>query len=52
LLPPPQGLSESRVSSHNSHFGCRSLNKLDFNIFPFKWVSMKTISERHGVKIE
>ena len=44
-----QGLSESRVASHNSHFGCRSLNKKDFGIFPFKWQSMATITEKHGV---
>jgi len=45
-----QGLSESRVASHNSHFGCRNLNKKDFNIFPFKWVSMGSIAEKHGVE--
>ena len=31
------GLSESRVASHNSHFGFRWLNKMDFNLFPFKF---------------
>ena len=46
----PQGLSESRVSSHNSHFGMRSLNKKDFSIFPFKFLSMGTIAEKHGVE--
>ena len=35
-----QGLSESRVASHNSHFGMRELNKKTFSIFPFSWVSM------------
>ena len=45
-----QGLSESRVASHNSHFGCRSLNKKDFTIFPFKWQSSNTIIEKHGVE--
>jgi hypothetical protein len=44
-----QGLSESRVASHNSHFGCRNLNKKDFSIFPFKWTSMGSIVDRHGV---
>ena len=44
-----QGLSESRVASHNSHFGFRSLNKKDFSIFPFKFTSMGSIAEKHGV---
>ena len=44
-----QGLSESRVKSHNSHFGMRELNKKDFSIFPFKFVSMQTISNKHHV---
>lgn len=44
-----QGLSESRVASHNSHFGFRSLNKKDFGMFPFTWKSMESIKERHGV---
>ena len=44
-----QGLSEYRVASHNSHFGFRSLNKADFNVFPFKWVSTETITKKHGV---
>ena len=35
-----QGLSESRVASHNSHFGMRDYNKKDINIFPFKFMSM------------
>lgn len=47
-----QGLSESRKASHNSHFGLRSLNKCDFSIFPFKWQSMATVAEKHGVKYE
>lgn len=47
-----QGLSESRVASHNSHFGFRTLNKKDFSIFPFKFYSMETIAQRHGVKYE
>ena len=50
LISPPQGLSESRVASHNSHFGARSLNKMDFSIFPFTWKSVKTITDKHGVK--
>ena len=37
-----QGLSESRVASHNSHFGMRDINKKNLNIFPFKWVSMSS----------
>ena len=41
---------ESRCSSHNSHFGARSLNKKDFSIFPFKFTSMATIAEKHGVE--
>ena len=45
-----QGLSESRVASHNSHFGCRSLNKMDFSIFPFKFLSMGSIYQKHGVE--
>ena len=42
-----QGLSESRVASHNSHFGCRTLNKKDFSIFPFSFKSMNTIASKH-----
>ena len=51
LTPAPctQGLSESRVASHNSHFGARTLNKKDFSIFPFKFISMGTIAQKHGV---
>ena len=45
-----QGLSESRVASHNSHFGFRSLNKMNLNIFPFKFLSMENIAAKHGVK--
>ena len=45
-----QGLSESRVSSHNSHFGARNLNKKDFSIFPFKFISMGSIAQKHGVE--
>ena len=45
-----QGLSESRVASHNSHFGARSLNKKDFAIFPFNFISMNSIAARHGVE--
>ena len=48
----PQGLSESRVASHNSHFGMRSLNKSTFSIFPFKFVAMDHIRASHGVKYE
>ena len=47
-----QGLSESRVASHNSHFGFRSLNKGDFSIFPFTWKSMSTIANKHKVEYE
>lgn len=35
-----QGLSESRVASHNSHFGMRDLNKRNLNMFPFKYMAM------------
>ena len=45
-----QGLSESREKSHNSHFGCRDLNKKTFSIFPFKFISMGDIAKRHGVE--
>ena len=38
-----QGLSESRVASHNSHFGMRTMNKRDINIFPFKFESMQRV---------
>eukprot|EP00324_Dicrateria_rotunda_P002570 CAMPEP_0206153702 /NCGR_PEP_ID=MMETSP1474-20131121/832_1 /ASSEMBLY_ACC=CAM_ASM_001110 /TAXON_ID=97495 /ORGANISM="Imantonia sp., Strain RCC918" /LENGTH=169 /DNA_ID=CAMNT_0053551625 /DNA_START=31 /DNA_END=541 /DNA_ORIENTATION=- len=41
------GLVESRVASHNSHFGFRSLNKMNLNIFPFKFKSMETIADAH-----
>lgn len=44
-----QGLSESRVASHNSHFGMRTMNKRDINIFPFKFESMQHIAKRHHV---
>ena len=47
-----QGLSESRVASHNSHFGARSLNKKDFKIFPFTFTSMGSIAERHSVPVQ
>ena len=30
--------------------GCRTLNKKDFSIFPFKFTSMGTIAEKHGVE--
>jgi len=46
----PQGLSESRCASHNSHFGMRELNKKDFSIFPFTFRSMGTTAQRHGVE--
>ena len=45
-----QGINEKRVASHNSHFGARNLNKKNFSIFPFSFVSMGTIAERHGVE--
>jgi len=38
------------VASHNSHFGARSLNKLDFKIFPFNFMSMGSIAQKHGVE--
>ena len=41
-----QGLSESRVASHNSHFGMREMNKKDISIFPFKYLSMQSASPR------
>merc|ERR1719337_515761 len=44
-----QGLSESRVASHNSHFGMRSMNKRDITIFPFKYLSMQTIANKHKI---
>lgn len=47
-----QGLSESRVASHNSHFGARSLNKKDFSIFPFSWLSMSSVSKKHNIPYE
>jgi len=43
-----QGLSESRVSSHNSHFGFRSMNKRNVNIFPFNFLAMDNIAKKHG----
>jgi hypothetical protein len=45
-----QGLSESRVASHNSHFGFRSLNKRNVNIFPFNFIAMDNIAKKHGVE--
>jgi len=47
-----QGLSESRVASHNSHFGMRELNKKTFSIFPFSWVSMSDVIAKHKVEVE
>ena len=47
-----QGLSESRVASHNSHFGMRDINKKNLNIFPFKWVSMSNIIDKRKVDYE
>jgi hypothetical protein len=44
-----QGLSESRVASHNSHFGMRDMNKRDITFFPFKFLSMKHIADKHKV---
>lgn len=44
-----QGLSESRVASHNSHFGLRELNKRNVTIFPFSFVPMHRIAEKHQV---
>ena len=44
------GLSDTRNEAHLNHFGFRRLNKKDFNIFPFKWVSMGSIAEKHGVE--
>ena len=38
------------MASHNSHFGARSLNKMDFTIFPFKFLSMNSIAQKHGVE--
>ena len=45
-----QGLSESRVASHNSHFGFRSMNKRNVNIFPFNFLAMDNIAKKHGVE--
>ena len=39
--PDHNGLSESRVASHNAHFGFRSLNKCHLNIYPFKFEPMQ-----------
>ena len=47
-----QGLSESRVASHNSHFGMRDLNKRDVNVFPFKFMAMDNIIKNHKVEVE
>ena len=47
-----QGLSESRVASHNSHFGMRDLNKRDVNVFPFKFMAMDNIIKKHKVEVE
>jgi len=41
------GLSESRVASHNSHFGFRSLNKGTVSIFPFSFKPMSKIIDEH-----
>jgi len=47
-----QGLSESRCASHNSHFGMRSLNKGSVTFFPFNFIPMSRIADKHGVKYE
>ena len=44
-----QGLSESRVASHNSHFGARSLNKGNVTLFPFSFKPMSAIAANHHV---
>jgi len=44
-----QGLSESRVASHNSHFGMRSANKGQIQWFPFNFLPMSKIAEKHHV---
>jgi len=44
-----QGLSESRVASHNSHFGMRSVNKHQVKMFPFNFLPMGKIAEKHHV---
>mmetsp|Transcript_8123 Transcript_8123/g.16466 ORF Transcript_8123/g.16466 Transcript_8123/m.16466 type:complete len:174 (-) Transcript_8123:330-851(-) len=44
-----QGLSESRVASHNSHFGMREMNKKNINIFPFNYLAMQTITDKHKI---
>jgi hypothetical protein len=41
-----QGLSESRVASHNSHFGMRDWNKKNINMFPFNFVAMQSACPR------
>jgi len=44
-----QGLSESRVASHNSHFGMREINKKNIQIFPFNFLAMQTIADKHKI---
>jgi len=34
-----QGGTDARISSHNSRFGMREINKSNFNMFPFSWTS-------------
>ena len=46
-----QGLSESRVASHNSHFGMRDMNKRDITFFPFKFLSMKRVLPPDGISL-
>jgi len=42
------GMADSRVASHNSHFGLRSLNKGNVTIFPFSFQPVKAIEEKHA----
>mmetsp|Transcript_28921 Transcript_28921/g.48012 ORF Transcript_28921/g.48012 Transcript_28921/m.48012 type:complete len:114 (-) Transcript_28921:336-677(-) len=41
------GLSEKRITAHNSHFGLRSINKNNFKVWPFTWCSVDSTIEKH-----
>ena len=43
-----QGKVESRVQSHNAHFGMRAFNKGYFSFYPFTFEPMEGIIAKRG----
>ena len=43
-----QGIDDAKVASHNSRFGMRKMNKHQVKVFPFNFIPMDGIIERHS----